>query len=509
VIVIGAFTIEHANLSGWQDLITLYGKFQAILSAFGSYFLISFGVLIVFSFFDFNKLSPHYFYRDRLSDTFLRTFYLNEKKEYVLARDDVDMPLRHLHSCNGSNSYGPYLLINTTLNLTSAGDLGGFNRKSSIFVFSRNFIGSERTDYVKTTAYSDNETRLGRAMTISGAAVTSVMGGISSMAASFACTIFGVRLGYWVQNPRHLAEKGHINIRFWLPLLIRELFCRTHDSGRMVYLSDGGHSGDNLGIISLFQRKAKLIIVSDAECDMDLFFNSFNSSLRQAYVDHGIKVDISIDGFKMNDEGFSNAYHAVGRVLYPDRPWQKSWIILIKNTMKGNEIPPILNYKKKAPEFPHETTGDQFFTEEQFENYKALNRMKAADIFSNISQFIDYCEKDAKGRYNKSDPWSLIENICITLDTNTKKDEEKEHCWDDILRAMYSAEQGGFSSWTAFNEMVKRYVRIKDADLDAANEPMVRDLDEINEWLDNHKKDICDAAKLGPVPRSMKEFRLK
>jgi len=38
----------------------------------------------------------------------------------------------------------------------------------------------------------------------------------------------------------------------------------------------------------------------------------------------------------------------------------------------GDESDYVLNYKKRNPDFPHETTGDQFFGEEQLEVYRAL-----------------------------------------------------------------------------------------------------------------------------------------
>ena len=540
VVGIGNFILAHTDVSKWNAQMDLSAKWSAIWNSFGVDAGISFVSLVLFSVMvNFNRLSPHYFYRDRLSDTFLRTFRQSGNDwGYIPARDDTDMPLRCVNACGsdkGISPFGPYLLINATLNLTAAKDLGGFNRRSSVFIFSRNFVGSERTGYARTETYPDEEMKLARAMTISGAAVTSVMGQMSSLAGAFACTIFGIRLGYWLQNPRHLCEAGYKRVWCWLPLLIKELFCRTDDNRKMIYLSDGGHSGDNLGITSLFKRKTKLIIVSDAECDHDFLFNSFNNSLRQAYVDNGIKVRISLDELMPDEYGFSTRYYEVGRVLYPQRPWQKSWIVLIKNTLTGKEIPPILNYKKKAAEFPHETTGDQFFSEEQFEAYKSLGRTKAGVIFSRLFPIIDHYEKYADGRYEKTDPWSKIDEMCCVLDPG-----QKDHVWDDILRALYDAEQPGYNSWKAFRKMIRSFVlmlfrdnkaalppalmlrldgitclsdlesmdKFEQAlkDLRKSAEPMAVDLLDIYEWLKAQGEQV-DSGSLGPIPRSMIEFR--
>jgi hypothetical protein len=47
-------------------------------------------------------------------------------------------------------------------------------------------------------------------------------------------------------------------------------------------------------------------------------------------------------------------------------------LLYVKSSLSGDENAYIAAYKRKNPAFPHETTGDQFFTEEQFEVYRAL-----------------------------------------------------------------------------------------------------------------------------------------
>ena len=41
-------------------------------------------------------------------------------------------------------------------------------------------------------------------------------------------------------------------------------------------------------------------------------------------------------------------------------------------TPASDEPEPLLNYKARHAEFPHETTADQFFDDAQFESYRAL-----------------------------------------------------------------------------------------------------------------------------------------
>ena len=235
---------------------------------------------IIFSHLNFNNISPHVFYKDRLAEAFLITLkrekILKEKGQgaywMALARNAVEMPLNALHGNAGnegdsrdSAARGPYLLINATLNLTAARDVAGFRRQSENFLFSRYYLGSNRTGFLKTSDYSP-PISLGRAMAISGAAFTSVMGAKGTLAASFACTILGLRLGYWLRNPIKLATSAKVKNWHWRNLYY-ELFRYTNSRHSHVYLSDGGHCGDNLGLLGLFQRRTKLIIASDAECD--------------------------------------------------------------------------------------------------------------------------------------------------------------------------------------------------------------------------------------------------
>jgi hypothetical protein len=85
-----------------------------------------------------------------------------------------------------------------------------------------------------------------------------------------------------------------------------------------------------------------LIIASDAECAPEHLFDSLTNSTRRAHVDHNIKVHISLDDLMPDKNGFTKKHFAMGRILYPDRPWQKSWLLVIKNTLTGDESFPIL-----------------------------------------------------------------------------------------------------------------------------------------------------------------------
>lgn len=394
----------------WPYLEVRNSHFRLLWVSVGALVLLRcFGWLV-----DVNKISPHYFYRDRLAETFLVTEKESEPdqdKPPVTSRDDGRMELAKLYgSADASNqtaSRSPYLLLNATLNLTAARNLKAFNRKSDIFTFSSCYVGSVSTGYRETADYrvDDGPLKLARAMTISGAAVTSVMGMNTSALTAFLCTFFGVRLGYWMPPVKeaggdkgNMAEKWPMNMIKMIgglatSRLLREMIgCVTAEEGREIYLSDGGHSGDNLGIIPLLRRRVKVLLVSDSECDPNHDFDSLNSSIRNAYVDENIKITICLDGLRKDEKGLTMDKFAVGRISYPDQDKEaKNWLIIYKNTLRGDEMAAIVNYQKKSPTFPHESTGDQFFTEEQFESYRALGRFAVDNALKSKEEWLRAC----------------------------------------------------------------------------------------------------------------------
>jgi hypothetical protein len=77
-------------------------------------------------------------------------------------------------------------------------------------------------------------------------------------------------------------------------------------------------------------------------------------------------------------------------VLDPDtgaelRPAERGFLVVLKSSLVGDEPAPILNYKQDNPDFPHQTTGDQFFDDDQFESYRALGAIAAHTAFREVS----------------------------------------------------------------------------------------------------------------------------
>lgn len=358
---------------------------------------------------DFNKLSLHYFYRDRLVETYLQTYVsrADDRREgyQVPVRDDAEIPFTHLHGVarggpeDACVTAAPYHLVMGALNLTASRDMVRRDRKSDYFVFSRLYCGSETTGYMETARYRNADTKLARAMTISGAAASAAMGHQTFLAQSFALTLLNVRLGQWLENPRfrggrraHRTETGV----FWPLYLLREMLGSTDANRRLINISDGGHTGDNLGICPLLKRRCAIIVAGDAEADPRHAFGSLTEALRQIYIDENISVDINLDDIRLDPAtGRTKTHHAVGVISYPRvvdpdtgqelHPAETGFMVVLKSSLIGDEPVPILNYKQDNPDFPHQTTGDQFFDDDQFESYRALGVLAAHTAFREVS----------------------------------------------------------------------------------------------------------------------------
>lgn len=340
-----------------------------------------------------NRISPHYFYRDRLTEAYLQTDARIQRDcpgkvqgmPLKMLRNDEDLKLVDLGE---SNNKGPYHIIVTALNLQGSVELNRKEMLSEHFIFTKNFVGSKITGYMPTADYRNGETKLARAMTISAAAAASGMGFHSFLAQSFIMTLFNARLGYWMANPWYYnkckkkdPERGIIN---WPKYLLYEMLGLSTARSRLVNLSDGGHTGDNLGLIPLLQRRCNLIVVCDGEADGNYSFESFNNAVRMAYIEDNIKIKIDlsklastkdIDGlYKCSEKSV-----AVGDIFYPGKK-HPGKIIYLKSSVSENldstskeKIPVhVINYLRNHKDFPHETTADQFFDDAQFEAYRAL-----------------------------------------------------------------------------------------------------------------------------------------
>jgi hypothetical protein len=163
-----------------------------------------------------------------------------------------------------------------------------------------------------------------------------------------------------------------------LPLLA-ETFGLTTASRKYVYLSDGGHF-ENLGLYEMVRRRCRFILVVDAGCDRTFSFEDLGNAVRKVAIDLDVAIRFyNIENLKgRSDDGSIQSgqlYHVIGEIDYrsADGAGENGVLLYIKPAYHGTEQNPgVRGYAISHRDFPHQYTADQWFTESQFESYRAL-----------------------------------------------------------------------------------------------------------------------------------------
>jgi hypothetical protein len=364
-------------------------------------FLLCTAVAVCFSLtVDINEFSMHHFYKNRLVRCYLgasRSETRCPNSATGFDRDDDKLLATFLPypnpDCPADKDPiydGPMPIINATLNLVHGENLAWQQRKGASFFWTPLYSGFEIPETEKQCAAEDNGiTRqsfrqttnygypnggihIGTAMAISGAAANPNMGFHSSAAAAFLMTVFDVRLGWWLGNPKSEATWQRSGPTFGLGYLIKELLGLTNERGGFINLSDGGHF-ENLGIYELVRRRCRFIVVCDAEEDLDLGFGGLGNAIRKCREDFGVKIEIDVGQIRPGaDTKLSKTHCVVGKIKYPDRPGVDGILVYLKSSLTGDEPEDVSEFKFHHPEFPHDSTANQWFTESQFESYRQL-----------------------------------------------------------------------------------------------------------------------------------------
>lgn len=315
----------------------------------------------------------------------------------------------------------PFHIINIALNLVAGKNLAWQERKAESFTVSPLHAGALYLGY-RRTFLEDNKgcpdpdeddcyyggkkgITLGTAMTISGAAASPNQGYHSSPVIGFLMTLFNVRLGWWLGNPGPAGDETFHKSSPTLTIkpILDEMTGNTDDANPYVYLSDGGHF-ENLGLYEMVLRRNRVIVVSDAGCDETCTLEDLGNAIRKIRIDMGISIDFPL-GFNIRARSVEarkpGKYLAIGRIRYSEGPSgipatngtkatssqsntevteespltfsETDGILLyIKPAFYGQEPRDIFNYASVQKAFPHESTGDQFFSESQFESYRAM-----------------------------------------------------------------------------------------------------------------------------------------
>jgi hypothetical protein len=374
----------HANATLATDGPTLVIAFLAFLAA----------ALVLGWRVDINKFSLYMMYRNRLVRAYFGASSARRKPHPFTGFDSDDDP-----QFADLQDQRPYHIVNTSLNLVSGEELAWQTRKAASFAFTPRFCGFEmplmpaqgdnavlrdaqRGTYRPTRQYAsktsvgqdeDAKVRLGMAVALSGAAASPNMGAHSSPALNFLMTMFNVRLGRWCPNPRKPSWTSS-SPGIGLFSLIAELFGMTNAEANYIYLSDGGHF-ENLGIYELVRRRCRLIIAVDVASDKRLAFEDLGNAIRKCATDLHIGIDLNVSRMELlSGSDLCGASCAAGTIRYShvDQDGVDGTLLYIKPAILGTENADVLNYRKAHPDYPHQSTADQWFDEAQFESYRSL-----------------------------------------------------------------------------------------------------------------------------------------
>jgi len=281
----------------------------------------------------------------------------------------------------------PLHVVNMALNLVAGSELAWQERKAASFTASPLHAGSLWWGYRPVREYSDekNGMTLGGAVTISGAAASPNMGYHSSPLLTIVMTLFNARLGCWLGNPGFGGDKTWMRDGpVWaLRSFLDELFGWTNERNEWAYLSDGGHF-ENLGLYEMVLRRCRHILVVDGSCDKDYVFEDLGNAVRKIRTDLGIPMEFP-SGIRIGREHDGHLHYSVARIRYSaidGSPENEDGLLLyFKSSLNGKEPPTIMQYQKLNPDFPHETTADQWFSESQFESYRGLGYFMGSEAF--------------------------------------------------------------------------------------------------------------------------------
>ncbi|NKQ52040.1 patatin-like phospholipase family protein [Amycolatopsis sp. K13G38] len=363
------------------------------------------GVLLVIvgGLLDETSLSLHPFYRERVARTFAVRRISRDGTNYAAPYppDERTSLSRYASRVPGF----PQVIFAAAANLTGEGRTPpGLNAVS--FTMSGDWIGGPDVGWMRTAELEravprrfQRDLTVQGAVAVSGAAFASAMGRAARWF-QVLLAVSGARLGAWLPNPAFVLAtpgKGWAYPRLpharRLPYLWREVFGLHAHHDRLLHITDGGHY-DNLGLVELLRRRCERIYAIDVSSDAPPTASSLAYTLALAEQELGVRVVLrdpwtaepgTADPLEPQRQlSVLNPRLArdpviVGDIHYPPEsglPEQRrTGLLIVARTLLWRDLPyPLLSYAAHNPEFPHDSTGDQFFNDGKFTAYTELGR---------------------------------------------------------------------------------------------------------------------------------------
>jgi hypothetical protein len=261
----------------------------------------------------------------------------------------------------------------------------------------------------------------------SGAALGPGMGRNTGPGRALLLTLANARLGYWWNSGLNVTSRQDVPVQRGLrhvlgtllslvfraqSLLLSELVGRFPGPWyRYWYLSDGANF-EVTGAYELLRRRVPFVVVCDAAQDTAQKGEVLALLVLLARVDLGAEI-VAVDGDRQAlaqlgvptgvadhlgtpqdllapPGGLAPRHACLLSVHYPPverpsaDPWlnrNHTWLLYLKATLVGDEPADVRSYAGLHPDFPNETTLNQFFDEPQWESYRKLGEHIGAKLF--------------------------------------------------------------------------------------------------------------------------------
>ena len=272
----------------------------------------------------------------------------------------------------------PQLVVCAAANVSNPGATPP-GRAVTSFTFSPQLIGGPLIGYAPTPLFEERlagrqrDFTLMAAVAMSGAALSPSMGKLTRWPLRFLLTLGNARLGVWVPNPRYLGADGAQ--RSWRPrphLLLNELLGRNSADARFLYVTDGGHY-ENLGLVELLRRGCRDVYCFDASGGSDI--QELGDAIALARTELQIEVVLEPEQAGRvipGENGIAADSCATGVIRFPDG--HVGTLVYVRSVMTAAAPHDVRAYQELDPDFPHNSTGDQLYTDQRFEAYRALGR---------------------------------------------------------------------------------------------------------------------------------------
>jgi hypothetical protein len=358
---------------------------------------------------DETTLSLHPFYRARLASAFAVRRVRRGRDGRVVAQPYPPTERTSLsrYAAMAEGTAFPHVIFAASATLGQERTPPGGDRVA--YTFCADWVGGTEVGYVATAKLEElvpprlkRDLTVQSAMALSGAAIAASVGGQGSAWYEPLFVVSGARLGAWMPNPSFMISqyrKPRSLTRPGLPrarrinYLLRELFGVHAVDGPLLQVTDGGFY-DNLGLLELFRRGCTRIYCVDASGDSPPAATTLAKVLTRAYQELGVESEL-------NEQTWSTATAGGGKKLAPDAPLAalserlagtgiitgdfryppcgpfagKRGTLVVAKASLWHALPyQLMAYAHGATVFPHDSTADQWFDDQQYAAYTELGR---------------------------------------------------------------------------------------------------------------------------------------